>query len=232
MTDNTRHFWLRHGLLPALLFLILAVLGQFSGLDLAVSNLLYDVELARWRIGDTWLTQKVLHDGGADVIRLIAIFVLLGLAGSWLVPRLRHWRRTFAYAFLCMLLGTGLVALGKHYSNVDCPWNLAQYGGDRQYVPVFSPRPADMPRGVCFPGGHSSGGFSLFFLYFLFLGRNRRLALAGLGLALATGTLFAATQWVRGAHFISHDVWSAFICWSVALGLYAWAFRQRVWPVS
>jgi membrane-associated PAP2 superfamily phosphatase len=225
---TARQFWLWHGIVPTLLFLVLALLGQFSELDVAVSNLLYDSAQGRWRIGNTWLTQNVLHDGGANAIKLVAVLVLLGLAGTLMSSGLRRWRRSFGYAFLCMLLGTGLVSAGKQVSNVDCPWSLEQYGGKRPYIPAFSARPADMPRGVCFPGGHSSGGFSLFFLYFLFRDRNRRLALTGLGVALATGTLFAATQWVRGAHFVSHDIWSAFICWSVALLLYAWAFRCRV----
>ena len=56
------------------------------------------------------------------------------------------------------------------------------------------------------------------------------LARAGLALAVTVGTLFAYAQWSRGAHFFSHDLWSAAICWGATLLLYRWAFRGRPWP--
>ncbi len=59
------------------------------------------------------------------------------------------------------------------------------------------------------------------------LGR-RRLALAGLGIALGLGMLFSFGQQARGAHFLSHDLWSAFIAWTICLALYRWAFGGRL----
>ena len=37
--------------------------------------------------------------------------------------------------------------------------------------------------------------------------------------------LFGFSQQLRGAHFLSHDVWSAAICWLTALGVYASTWR-------
>jgi membrane-associated PAP2 superfamily phosphatase len=31
---------------------------------------------------------------------------------------------------------------------------------------------------------------------------------------------FGIAQQFRGAHFLSHDLWTAMICWTVAFGLY------------
>ena len=43
-----------------------------------------------------------------------------------------------------------------------------------------------------------------------------------LGGALLLGVLFGVTQQLRGAHFLSHDLWSLIICW------YASALLARV----
>ena len=36
------------------------------------------------------------------------------------------------------------------------------------------------------------------------------------------------TLLVRGAHFVSHNLWSAAICWFAALGLFSIAFAGRL----
>ena len=50
-----------------------------------------------------------------------------------------------------------------------------------------------------------------------------------LWVSLAVGTLFAFGQEARGAHFLSHDVCSAFVAWFVALATYS-AWVQRPTP--
>ena len=58
---------------------------------------------------------------------------------------------------------------------------------------------------------------------------DRREFAAGAGLLLGLGQ-----QW-RGAHFMSHTLWSAWICWMVGLAM-AWgarglqARRAKAWP--
>jgi membrane-associated PAP2 superfamily phosphatase len=41
-----------------------------------------------------------------------------------------------------------------------------------------------------------------------------------LGFALGLGGVFGLAQQLRGAHFLSHDVWTLMICWLIALALY------------
>ena len=43
---------------------------------------------------------------------------------------------------------------------------------------------------------------------------------AWLRAALATGLLFGLAQQLRGAHFMSHTLWSAWVCWMMAWTLY------------
>jgi membrane-associated PAP2 superfamily phosphatase len=149
------------------------------------------------------------------------------------VTQRRFWLRhgalplaLFLPLALSILVGTSLVALLKHFSNVDCPDDLWRYGGSRAYAHVFADKPAGVPRGTCFPGGHSSGAFSLFALYFVFRHGSSRGAFLSLVAVMALGAVFAVGQWSRGQHFPSHDAWSAVICWYVALALYA-ACRRR-----
>ena len=60
--------------------------------------------------------------------------------------------------------------------------------------------------------------------------RHTRLARWSLAAALLTGACFGLAQQARGAHFLSHDLWSALLTWLTALTLYAYVFRARLWP--
>ena len=141
---------------------------------------------------------------------------------------LRRWRRPAGFLILCIALGTGAVALLKQTTNVDCPRSLAEFGGQQPYVqPVCRAATLPCPARDAFPGGHSSSGFALFALYFLCLARNRRLARVSLALALTVGGLFAFGQEARGAHFLSHDIWSAAIVWFACLGVFALGYQGR-----
>jgi membrane-associated PAP2 superfamily phosphatase len=223
----SRWFWVVHGVLPALLFLPLALVFQYTPLDLHIADHFYDAARGAWIGSGTWWAKDLIHEAGRRLIALIGLTALaLALAAHGL-EHLRPWRQPALFVGLSILACTALVALLKHYSNVDCPQDLLRYGGDRDYVHVFADKPDDAPRGACFPGGHSSGAFSLLAFYFLLVERRRSLACLALVGALALGSVYAVGQWARGEHFLSHDAWSAMICWYVTLALYA-AFRGRV----
>jgi membrane-associated PAP2 superfamily phosphatase len=49
----------------------------------------------------------------------------------------------------------------------------------------------------------------------------------GLFAGIALGLIFGLGQQLRGAHFFSHDVWTAAICWFIALGVYG-VFQDRL----
>jgi membrane-associated PAP2 superfamily phosphatase len=67
---------------------------------------------------------------------------------------------------------------------------------------------------------------SLLGLYFVARARRVRRPVVWLLPGLVLGGLYALGQHARGAHFLSHDLWAAAVCWIVALGL-AWAFGER-----
>ena len=130
------------------------------------------------------------------------------------------------------MIATALVGLLKQLTNVDCPWDLARYGGTRPFVHLFADRPDALPHAACFPGAHSSSGFALVAFYFLLRERRPAAARAALaGAVLVWGSLAFAQQ-ARGAHFLSHDLWSAFLVWFICLALYAFAWKGRVLPAG
>jgi membrane-associated PAP2 superfamily phosphatase len=144
---------------------------------------------------------------------------------SFTVDRLRAWRQSAGFVVLSMLLATLIVGGLKAVTNVDCPWDLAGFGGHNPYVMLFADRPDALKRAQCFPGAHASSGFALVCFYFVFRDRSRRAARWMLCAALAVGIAFSIGQEARGAHFLSHDFTSAGIVWFVQLGLYAWYRR-------
>jgi membrane-associated PAP2 superfamily phosphatase len=60
---------------------------------------------------------------------------------------------------------------------------------------------------------------SLLGLYFVARARRVRRPVLWLLPGLVLGSLYALGQHARGAHFLSHDLWAAAVCWLVALGL-------------
>lgn len=217
------HVWL-----PLLGGVFAALLFQFTALDMWVADHFY--HQGQFIGNGNRLAERILHKGGRDAIALVALSVLLLWLCSWRCRRLQATRQPLLYLLLCMAAGTGLVALLKQLSNVDCPWDLVRYGGELPYVHLFSDRPDLLPRGQCFPGGHSSGAFSLFGFYFVARRYRPALAVPVLLAVCLLGSIFALGQWSRGAHFLSHDLFSALICWLAACGLdrLCWRTPARV----
>ncbi len=222
-------FWTTHALFPALLFVIAVIIFEFTAIDVSLANHFYDFTTQQWPHKNSGWASQLIHEYGRRMIVALFLINLVALLLTWLRSGMKPYRRPAAYMALVLIFAPLIVSSGKHISNVDCPWDLNIYGGDRPHILLFQDRPDDLPATQCFPGGHSSSGFALLGLYFLLLKRNTRLAKLGLAIGLGVGSLFAFGQEARGAHFISHDAWSAFICWFTALVIYTVIFRQRLW---
>jgi len=197
--------------LPLLAFALLAVLSEATGLDGRLSDAWYDPARG-FSFKHSWWAEDLIHDAGRAFVALAGASAVLVWALSFRVPRLLPWRRPALYLFAAIALSTGAVAGLKALSGRPCPWDLERYGGGGS-------------GGGCFPSAHAATGYSLMALYFALRDFSPRLARAGLLLGLGLGTLFGFGQIVRGAHFQSHNLWSAALCWAVAAALYRVAFR-------
>ncbi len=216
-------FWRRHAALPALMFAAALAIVVAGDLDLRIADAFFFNQPANEWIGAyTWWAYDLIHTGGSWLVRLVGLAALVTLVLGFWLPRWRPWRRSAAYLALGLILVPSIVGALKQVTNVDCPWDLGRYGGDRPYFSLLADRPDELPRARCYPGSHSSSGFALMAFYFLLHDRRPCLARWFLAGAVLVGAIFSLGQQARGAHFLSHDLASAVIAWFVLLALWRW----------
>ncbi|MEX6502329.1 phosphatase PAP2 family protein [Pseudomonas zhanjiangensis] len=204
--------------LPVAIMLVL-LLADPTGLDFAIAHWAYDPQTGFIGRHSRFL-EDILHDRAKQAVILIGLLAIVGFVVSLLIKSWRHWRRPLGYLVLAMGLSTSYVTPVKALTGVHCPWSLSEFGGQETYTPLLSHRaPTDKP-GRCWPGGHATAGFSLFALFFVLRDRRPRLAKAALYLALALGISFSVGRMLQGAHFFSHNLWTALFDWLISLGCY------------
>jgi len=211
------NFYLGFGLPVAMMLLLL--LGDPTALDFAIANWVYDPQSGF--IGrHSYFLEDILHDRAKQVVITFGVMVIAGFVLSLLNKRLRHWRRPFGYLVLAIGLSSSIVTPLKALTGVHCPWSLSQFGGEETYTPLLSARLPTAKPGRCWPGGHAAAGFSLLALFFVLRDRWPRAAKAALWFALGLGTLFSVGRMLQGAHFFSHNLWTALLSWLICLGSY------------
>jgi membrane-associated PAP2 superfamily phosphatase len=192
-----------------------------SGLDFRISALAYSAEARAFPLKDAWLFAVLGH----STLKYFAVGVwcaLLVVAAA--TPR---WRRPALHAWLGMALAAFAVAGLRELSAHSCPWDLVEFGGVAQWFPVFGAVPAIPGPGRCLPAAHASTGFALFALYFALRDEQPRLARWALALAWVLGLTAAAVQVARGAHFVSHGLWTAWLSWGLNVVLYGLVRRLK-----
>jgi len=220
MQRDRRRFYSWHAGVPLLLAALLLAVFELTALDRWINDLFYDAAQQQFPLRKQAFLEHVLHRGGKYAVALIALGALTVFALSWWVSAWRGRRRAAAYIFLAIALGTGAVAALKATTNKHCPYDLAVYGGTAPYVRLLQTAPPGAPRGNCFPGGHASGGFALMAFYFVWYRRRPVLARAALAGGFAAGFGLGFGRVMQGAHFVSHNLWAALVCWLVAVVLY------------
>lgn len=192
--------------------------------DQWLADLLYRWEGSQWALKESWWTSHVIHRGGKNLSTLAALLVILALLRACFDARWKPLRKPLLYLLLAVGLSTGMVALLKSMTQMDCPWDLQRYGGLRPFIGLFQPRPVMLGHAACFPAGHASAGYGWVGLYFFVLLVRPGWRWGALAVAVATGLVFGISQQLRGAHFLSHDVWSLAVSWTVAVLLYLLMF--------
>jgi membrane-associated PAP2 superfamily phosphatase len=190
-------------------------LWDLSGLDMRLAQLAGGV--GGFPLRDNWFLSAPMHAWAKYAGWLFEIALCLCLI--WPVgifARVRSSRR--AQAAVTVVLASGLVTLLKGVSQTSCPWDLHEFGGVARHLSHWSGwLMADGGGGHCFPAGHASTGFAFLGGYFAFRHDLPKTARIWLIAALATGLVLGAGQQLRGAHFMSHTLWTGWLCWMVAL---------------
>jgi membrane-associated PAP2 superfamily phosphatase len=195
----------------ALLVLLLA--WDAGGLDLALARTMADGN--GFALRGSWTLDVLLHDWARRAAFATGAWLAVGI--GWPTGILRRLPRPARIQWLASLLvGVAVVNLLKHASRSSCPWDLAEFGGTAAYLSHWAWGLPDGGPGHCFPAGHASAGFAFVGGFFALRPVSPRLALACLAAAAASGLVLGIAQQLRGAHFMSHTLWTAWLCWVAA----------------
>ena len=185
---------------------------------------------AGFALRSNWWMEKILHEGARSIGWLFLLALVLSIWRPWGGLRtLATIDRVGVFgSVLCALLS---VAIIKSFSQTSCPWDLQVFGGLAPYVSHWDFWQRDGGGGHCFPAGHASTGFAFMAAYFGLKQNKAPAALAWLLGALLVGFVLGISQQMRGAHFMSHTLWTAWLCWTVGwlshLGFYKLQHRKK-----
>lgn len=224
MTTTTPPF-LRQDLAVSAAALLLLLAWDFSGLDLTFAAFFGNA--LGFAARDAFWASRLLHDGGriAAWVLMVLLVVAALRAPAGEQPgrpgRAERWRW-----IAVMLVAIAAVPGIKRFSLTSCPWDLSLFGGAAQYVSHWRLGVADGGGGGCFPSGHAAAAFGFFGLYFLWRGHDAKVARTWLLAVLVVGFLFGTAQLARGAHYPSHTLWSAWLCWAICVAAAQWRSRS------
>lgn len=188
-------------------------------LDFAVTRLFYVPGEGFSGRHSYWL-ENILHDRVKQFLIALGVLALAAFCFSLWVQRLKPWRRVLGYLVLSIGLSTSFVTPLKKLTNIQCPWDLTEFGGTERFNPLIGAHPQTENPGRCWPGGQASAGFSLIALYFALRDRRPRAARFALGVALILGGLMSAGRVMQGAHFLSHNLWTLLFDWVLCVLCY------------
>jgi membrane-associated PAP2 superfamily phosphatase len=207
-------------------------LGAFTNVDLALADALFDPGHGfRWR--DAWLANTFSHVIVKSL--LVALAMLAVLVAGWdlarpfsaWAPLTRMRVRALALAAVAVPL---VISMLKRASSSHCPWDLARYGGDETYVRLLDRMPWHALAGHCLPAGHASSALWLVAIAVFWLPASPRKALAAALGALALGFALGWMQQMRGAHFLTHTLWSMWLACAIVAVILACLPRFRTRP--
>lgn len=222
-------FWRSVGWVTAVTLALLLAL-EWTSLDLALARLSYDPVTRGFPLRQHVMTTVVLHDGVKTASALLFAWIALS-AWKPIGPLRRLATAQRLYLIVAAVACLTIVGLMKRGSALHCPWGLVEFGGAHPYLKLLAPVPPGWERGACFPAGHVLSAFAYIGGFFAWRGTDLRAARRWLAAVLVVGAIAGLSQQLRGAHFLSHTLWTAWLCWTISAGL-AWLMRGRLRPVN
>lgn len=200
---------------------LIAWLGQWTDIDMWLATAMFDGASGTFPMRHSWLGETFSHVYLKVLLVSLAIAVCLLTAYdlarpcSFLAHGIRIRLRLVALSSLLVPLVTSIL---KRASSSHCPWDLAAFGGSETYVRLFDAAIFGAPPGHCMPAGHASSALWLVALAGFWLPDRPRIACMVAFMALALGFGLGWMQQLRGAHFLTHTLWSMWIaCATVAV---------------
>lgn len=198
-------------------------IGNYTNVDLALADAMFDRASGTFPWHHAWLAERFNHDILKTILQVAGVMVVALAVWDWVRPRpyLDAARRTgLRVLALSAILVPAAISVLKHFSDSHCPWDLQRYGGCAPYVRLLEMVPAGVSPGRCMPGGHASSALWLVALAVFWLPHRPRMAAAVGGLMLAFGLAVGWMQQLRGAHFLTHTLWSMWVAVLIVNVLY------------
>ncbi|MDB4165144.1 phosphatase PAP2 family protein [Gammaproteobacteria bacterium] len=203
---------------PSLAFILIVIAVHLADLDVWLADFLYRIEGGAWTLRYNHITEDLIHVGGRTLTSAMAVVLLALIAGSYRLTALKPFKIGLWYVFLSAASSALLINVMKSVTQMACPWDLSRYGGTSEYVTLLDQLVTGTSTGACFPAGHASAAYCWFGLFFFARAYFPKWQSSALLLTLVLGLTFGIAQQLRGAHFLSHDLWTVWICWTVAYG--------------
>jgi len=201
--------------------LTIALLETLTDVDLHLARVMAGPGPSAFQLRHNWWAATVAHGFLKNVMIVLGLCAVLPALADLIRPRARwsgRFRPRLRIVALSAVLVPLTVSLLKRASSSHCPWDLIEFGGAETYVRLFDAAPPGASAGQCMPAGHASAGLWLIALAVFWLPERPRFACAVGGAMLAVGFAMGWIQQLRGAHFLSHTLWSMWIaCAIVAL---------------
>ncbi|QTN31565.1 phosphatase PAP2 family protein [Akkermansiaceae bacterium] len=192
---------------------------EATGMDLWLQDHFYNFATHRWVVDANATVPRLLFYTGPKVmIWLLGLFTIGAVVCCRKPRKLPFARRDLIILAATLASAPALVAFGKATTDTFTPAQIRRYNGDAPYVKVMGHYPpGDHPakRGRGFPAGHASGGYSL--LALAGMASTRRGRAIGISIGLCVGTMMGTYQMLKGAHYLSHTLVTAILCWIVFL---------------
>lgn len=193
---------------------LLIWLGRSTNVDLFLADLMFDAGTNAFPRRSLWFFNDFMHHTvkavmlGAALVPVAALLVDAFGGRQLLDSRTRCKLAVIVSSAILVPIAIGAV---KAVSIHHCPWNLSRYGGFAPYLRLFDSLPAGMSAGHCFPAGHASSALWLTSIATIWLPEQPGKAFAGFAVFLSPGLALGLAQQARGAHFLTHTLWSAWI---------------------
>ncbi|HEY1149421.1 MAG TPA: phosphatase PAP2 family protein [Pseudoduganella sp.] len=198
-------------------------IGQSTNLDLRLADAAFDQVRQTFPLQHAWFAEQLNHEILKKIMTVAAVgAVLLALYDSW--RPFKGWDRSRRIGVRVLGMSAVFVplvtSLLKRASSSHCPWDLQRYGGDAPYIRLLEMMPGGVSAGHCLPGGHASSTLWLIALSAFWWPKAPRKALAVGAAMLAVGFGVGWVQQLRGAHFLTHTLWSCWVACAVVFVVY------------
>lgn len=194
----------------------LALAAQHSGLDVALSQLFYDIPTGVFPMRRAVFLEMAGH---RLLLALPILACVIAVGVLWMCrkdPALRALRNALILFLLSMALCPIVISQLKNLTTMPRPFNATLFGGQAPMDTSFW-RSVMQKAGHALPSNHAGAGYSLMTLYFFGWSlQSKAWRWGGLALGIVAGLLFSIIRIMQGAHFLSQTIWSAGVVWLIA----------------